>query len=164
MTERGRYQTKQKEAIAAFFQARPEACLSADAVYAALGNGVGMTTVYRAVARLCEEGFLRRYVPQTVGEPALYQYNPCGEKHMHIRCVDCGTLSHLRCDEVHAFTSHLLERHGFVLDECQTVLYGRCAACETARRAAPADSASPAECCAACAAQGGVQAAAEDRH
>lgn len=133
MSERGRYQTKQKEAIAAFFQDRQDACLSAEAVYAALGSDVGMTTVYRAVARLCEEGYLRRYAPQTAGEPALYQYNPCSEKHMHIRCVDCGTLAHLHCDEVHAFTSHLLERHGFVLDECKTVLYGRCAACEGAR-------------------------------
>lgn len=161
MTERGRYQTKQKEAIAAFFLDRPEACLSAEAVYAALGNGVGMTTVYRAVSRLCEEGYLRRYAPQTAGEPALYQYNPCSEKHMHIRCVECGTLAHLRCDEVHAFASHLLERHGFVLDECQTVLYGLCAACEAARRTADAAGAAPDGTCAACSAQHGAKHPAE---
>ena len=134
MAERGKYQTKQKEVIAEYFQANPDACLTAEAVYSALGADVGMTTVYRAVSRLCEEGFLRRYAPKGAGEAALYQLNPCSECHMHIRCVDCGALSHLHCEVVRGFSSHLLEHHGFVLDECQTILYGRCARCEQARK------------------------------
>lgn len=133
MAIRGKYQTKQKETIAAYFQERPDACLTAEAVYAALGMDVGMTTVYRAVARLCDEGFLRRYAPQTIGEAALYQLNPCKGGHMHIRCVDCGTLAHLHCDVVRDFAGHLLGHHGFVLDEGQTVLYGRCQNCQAKR-------------------------------
>ena len=133
MAIRGKYQTKQKETIAAYFQERPDACLTAEAVYAALGMDVGMTTVYRAVARLCDEGFLRRYAPQTIGEAALYQLNPCKGGHMHIRCVDCGTLAHLHCDVVRDFAGHLLDHHGFVLDEGQTVLYGRCHQCQAKR-------------------------------
>ena len=134
MSLRGKYQTKQKEVIAEYFRQRPELCLSADAVYSALGSEVGMTTVYRAVSRLCDEGFLRRFAPQGVGEAALYQLNRCQDHHMHIRCIDCGTLSHLHCEVVNEFMSHLLEHHGFVLDECQTVLYGRCAACAAAQK------------------------------
>lgn len=135
MAERGKYQTKQKEVIADYFRERPEACLTAEEVYTALGADVGMTTVYRAVARLCDEGFLRRYAPQTTGDASLYQFNPCQDTHLHIRCVDCGKLAHLHCDVVHNFTAHLLGHHGFVLDECQTILYGRCENCEAKRTA-----------------------------
>jgi Fur family ferric uptake transcriptional regulator len=137
MGERGRYQTRQKEIIADFFSARPDQCLTADAVYSALDADVGMTTVYRAVARLCEEGFLRRFAPRAPGDAALYQLNRCAEHHMHIRCVDCGVLAHLQCGEVEVFSRHLLLQHGFVLDECSTVLYGRCEQCEAARCAPP---------------------------
>ena len=89
--------------------------------------------VYRAVARLCSEGLLRKYAAPGAGEAALYQFNPCGECHLHIRCLDCGTLTHLRCDVATDFTNHLRGRHGFVLDEGQTVLYGRCEQCEAKR-------------------------------
>ncbi len=77
MAARGTYQTKQKEVIADYFRANPETCVTAEEVYAALGAQVGMTTVYRAVARLCEEEVLRKYTPQSAGEAALYQFNPC---------------------------------------------------------------------------------------
>ncbi len=134
MAARGAYQTKQKEVIADYFRAHSDACVTAEEVYAALGADVGITTVYRAVARLCEEGALRRYTPQNAGGAALYQLNPCKESHLHIRCMDCGTLEHLRCDVVHDFTKHLLGKHGFVLDEGQTVLYGLCKQCEAKRK------------------------------
>ena len=135
MAERGKYQTKQQEAITAYFRQSPEQCVTVETLYAQLGAKIGMTTMYRAVARLCEEGVLRKYAPQSTGEAALYQYNPCRESHLHIRCVDCGRLVHLHCEEVHEFGQHLLEHHGFVLDEGQTILYGRCETCEKRRRA-----------------------------
>lgn len=134
MSARGQYQTKQKEVIAEYFRQHPGLCMTAESVYQTLGEQVGMTTVYRAVARLTEEGFLRRYTPQSTGVAALYQLNPCQENHLHIRCVDCGKLAHLHCDVTHAFTEHLLGQHGFVLDESQTVLYGRCEGCEAKRK------------------------------
>ena len=133
MAERGQYQTKQKEVIAAYFRGKPDACTTAEDVYAALGADVGMTTVYRAVARLCDEGYLRRYVPQNVGDAAMYQLNPCRESHLHIRCMDCGEIAHLHCDVTKQFTQHLLGQHGFVLDEGLTILYGRCKRCEAKR-------------------------------
>lgn len=136
MTERGKYQTKQKEMVAEYFANRPDACVTAEDVYTALGAGVGMTTVYRAVSRLCDEGFLRRYAPQVAGDASLYQLNPCQESHLHIRCVDCGKLAHLHCEVVHDFTRHLLGNHGFVLDEGQTILYGHCEECEKRARKA----------------------------
>jgi Fur family transcriptional regulator, ferric uptake regulator len=133
MATRGAYQTKQKEVIADYFRAHPEDCVTAEAVYAALDARVGMTTVYRAVTRLCSEGVLRKYAGQSAGEAAMYQYSPCRESHLHIRCLDCGALAHLRCDVIGDFTQHLRGQHGFELDEGQTVLYGHCEQCAAKR-------------------------------
>ncbi|MDD3335599.1 MAG: transcriptional repressor [Eubacteriales bacterium] len=134
---RGAYQTKQQDAVAALFNRRGEECLTAEEAYQALsarGLEIGKTTVYRAIARLCEEGALRRYAPQDSGDAARYQLNPCRESHLHIRCVQCGALAHLHCEEAEAFKKHLTLHHGFELDEGQTVLSGLCEQCASKKR------------------------------
>ena len=136
MSNRGNYQTRQQEAVAELFAKRPEDCLTAEEAYAALaeqGMDVGKTTVYRAISRLCAAYVLRRYAPHDSGEAARFQHNPCKQSHLHIRCVHCGALEHLHCDEVEAFAAHLNRHHGFTLDEGQTILYGCCEACRAAQ-------------------------------
>lgn len=135
MSQRGSYQTKQQEAVETLYRERGDECLTAEQAYSALcqrGMDVGKTTVYRAITRLCATGALRRYAPSERGEAASYQHNPCAESHLHIRCVRCGALEHLHCDEVEAFAEHLGRHHGFTLDEGQTILYGCCKACQAA--------------------------------
>lgn len=134
MSQRGNYQTKQQEAIEALFSSRSQECLTADEAHRALlesGLDIGKTTVYRTITRLCQTGRLRRYISHDSGGAALYQYAPCQESHLHIRCTQCGALAHLHCEEVEAFSLHLTHHHGFTLDEGQTVLYGLCEACRT---------------------------------
>ena len=133
MATRGAYQTKQREAVIRLFRQRPESCLTAQEAYEALegqGAAIGKTTVYRVITRLWEDGALRRYAPHERGEAARFQLNPCKESHLHLRCVECGAMSHLRCEEAEAFREHLTKRHGFCLDEGQTLLYGRCQSCQ----------------------------------
>ena len=133
MPQRGAYQTKQQEAIETLFSDHPESCLTAEEAYHALreqGLEIGKTTVYRAITRLCQSGHLRRYAPHDSGQAAWFQYNPCQESHMHIRCIHCGALAHLHCREVEAFSRHLSLHHSFVLDESQTILYGCCERCQ----------------------------------
>jgi len=130
--QRGNYQTRQQEAVAALFERRAEACLTADETYRLLldaGMDVGKTTVYRTITRLCEAGVLRRYAPELPGEAAQYQFNPCLESHLHIRCVQCGALEHLHCGDVEHFAKHIQAHHGFVLDEARTMLCGLCNDC-----------------------------------
>ena len=132
---RGNYQTKQQDAVEKLFLSVGETCLTAEEVYHQLtekGLDIGQTTVYRVITRLCREGRLRKYASHERGTAAHYQYNPCAQSHLHIRCVECGALEHLHCDEVEAFSSHLTNHHGFTLDEAQTILYGRCQACRAA--------------------------------
>ena len=137
IARRGAYQSRRQEAVAALFEQRPEECLTAEECWQALaqtGQDMGKTTVYRAVTRLCERGMLRRYAAHESGEAARYQFNPCRESHLHIRCVDCGALEHLHCEEVEALSEHLSLRHGFTLDEGQTILYGLCDKCRGEKR------------------------------
>lgn len=141
MASRGSYQTRRQEAVAALFEARPDECLTAEEAYEALTAGgmvVGKTTVYRAIARLCDAGALRRYAAHDQREAASYQHNPCREGHLHIRCIRCGALGHLSCGEAEAFAAHLEAEHGFVLDAGQTLLYGCCAACRGEEALPPA--------------------------
>lgn len=133
MTHRGAYQTRQQEAVEELFAATPESCMTAEEAYFALherGSDIGKTTVYRTITRLCQAGRLRRYVPHESGQAATFQFNPCQESHLHIRCVHCGALAHLHCEEVQAFSHHLTHHHGFTLDEGQTILYGCCQNCQ----------------------------------
>ena len=130
---RGTYQTRQQEAVESLFASHEEDCLSVDDAYRLLmeqGSDIGKTTVYRVITRLCQAGRLRRYAPHERGEAAHYQYNPCRESHLHIRCITCGALAHLHCEEVESFASHLTRHHGFTLDEGQTILYGCCENCQ----------------------------------
>ena len=132
MSQRGTYQTRQQEAIEALFSAREQDCLTAEEVHQALmesGMDIGKTTVYRAITRLCQTGRLRKYIAHDSGGAARFQYNPCRESHLHIRCIQCGALAHLHCDEVESFSRHLTHHHGFTLDEGQTILYGFCENC-----------------------------------
>jgi len=134
MSQRGSYQTRQQEAIEGLFARRTNECMTAEEAHQALianGLDIGKTTVYRAIARLCQTGRLRKYAAPSSGEAARFQYNPCQESHLHIRCVHCGALAHLHCEEVEAFTQHLSCHHGFTLDEGQTILYGCCESCQT---------------------------------
>ena len=132
MSQRGNYQTRQQEAVEALFAKRAEDCLSVEEAHQALsdsGFDIGKTTVYRVISRLCQSGRLRKYAAHASGESARFQFNPCQESHLHIRCVHCGALAHLHCEEVEAFSRHLSSHHGFTLDEGQTILYGCCQAC-----------------------------------
>lgn len=130
--QRGSYQTRQQEAVTGLFENRQAQCLTADEAYRLLvesGMDVGKTTVYRAITKLCDQGILRRYAPQSSSDAARYQYNPCRESHLHIRCSSCGAMEHLHCGDVEAFAAHIRAHHGFVLDEGRTMLCGLCESC-----------------------------------
>lgn len=130
--ERKYYQTKQQEAVLVLFQEERDGCFTVEEAHQRLneaGMDIGKTTVYRAITRLWEKGVLRRYAPQESADASRYQLNACADNHLHVRCIVCGELAHLDCEEVSEFCKHITRHHGFALDESQTVLYGRCQNC-----------------------------------
>jgi Fur family ferric uptake transcriptional regulator len=85
--------------------------------------GLGIATVYRSLKALVGAG---RIVPvQIAGEPTRYE--AVGKKHHHhFRCRCCQQVY-----EIEGCPGHMemLVPTGFVLEDHEVVLYGRCATC-----------------------------------
>ncbi len=76
-------------------------------------------------------------IRETGGSPACFEYTeedahvgvgPC----YHCKCVQCGKLIHLHCEEIRELQTHLLEHHGFRMSTVRTVFYGLCETCDRA--------------------------------
>ena len=95
------------------------------------GNYVGVSTVYRQLDKLVESGKVRKYIVED-GKSACYEYvgesGDC-QRHYHLKCSGCGRLLHVECEYLDKIEAHILEHHGFVLNNEKTVLYGMCEDC-----------------------------------
>lgn len=134
MSERKPYSTRQRNAVLACFESQPQRVMTAQEVYEQLkeqGFGVGRTTVYRTVAKLCEEGALM--APADLHAPAKaptrYQHRGDSRQHISVRCSMCGLVAALHCDAVNEFERHLFQDHGFLLQEAECLLPGLCGSC-----------------------------------
>ena len=130
------YNTRQKSAIIKCVEGMNGEHFTVDSVCRRLSKKVdvvGRTTVYRCLEKLNEEGILRKY-STIAGESACYQY--VGEKqhcheHFHLKCEKCGSLIHMKCEELEGIAKHIKDHHGFSLDPLKTVIYGTCEGCAT---------------------------------
>lgn len=125
------YQTEQKKRLLAYLSAHQDRAFSLEELTPPMvACGVGKSTVYRLIARLVDEGRVRRYLREG-RRGYTYQYfaeNDC-RTHLHLRCTDCGRVVHLEKAVSAAVKEALKSRAGFVLDDEKTMLSGRCAAC-----------------------------------
>lgn len=129
------YKTKQKTRIMEVLMAHEGRHMTASEVYEELrasGEKIGLTTVYRSLDRLVESGSVRKYtIPDS--KSACFEYTrdgsdvPAGE--YHCKCLGCGKLIHIHCDQVADLEKHMSEEHGFSIDPGRTVFYGLCSAC-----------------------------------
>ena len=142
--------TAARRQLVELFSARPDRHFTAEQVCALLcdteeriaqsdgsrrGEFIGKSTVYRQLARLCEEGLLRRFEDTDTGGTAVhvYQYaaNAGCDSHLHLKCSACGRVVHLECDEMTSLLAHIRAAHGFSVDQGGSILYGRCDRCQT---------------------------------
>ena len=133
---RGDYKTRAYFLIKDVLLAREGTHLRADEIYDILkeqGELIGLTTVYRQLARLADEGFALK--TSTEGQGSFYSLFGAGcAEHYHLVCTECGALSHLSCDHVEAFIHHISTHHGFTVTPLKTTLYGLCAECKRAKK------------------------------
>ena len=129
--ERGDYKTRAYFLIKEALLASGGEHLRADDIYTVLhakGEHIGLTTVYRQLSRLCDEGFARKIATEGQGSCFTLQGARCSE-HYHLVCTECGALSHLSCEHVEALIHHIKAHHGFSVSPAKTTLYGLCAVC-----------------------------------
>ena len=143
------YRTAARRQLVELFSARPDRHFTAEQVCALLcdteeriaqgdrkrgGEFIGKSTVYRQLARLCEEGLLRRFEDTDTGGAAVhvYQYvtgEDC-DAHFHLKCTACGRVVHLECDHMSTLLAHIRAEHGFSVDQGSSILYGLCDRCQ----------------------------------
>lgn len=134
MTNR-KYKTKGKDRILLYLKDNPNTHITAEEIYNYLkagGEKIGLTTIYRQLENLVKEGMAIKYVNGR-NIPACFQYVKEGEERRlniyHMKCENCGKLTHLSCDQVDKIINHISEEHGFVIDAKRTVFYGLCPNC-----------------------------------
>lgn len=132
--KKNNYNTKQKELLLNYLRECEENHITVQEISAYLtnnGNPMGISTIYRQLDRLVEQGIVRKYILDG-RSGACYQYineeKTCNS-HFHLKCVNCGTLFHVDCSFLSEIDSHIMEHHRFAIDNSKTVFYGVCESC-----------------------------------
>ena len=136
------YNTKTRQLILGYLRDNREHAVSAANILSHLeasGCNASVTTVYRYVEKLADEGRVMKYVASK-GEKAVFQYVGDGahcREHLHLKCVQCGQIYHLDCGFMDEVRAHLEASHGFSLQCEGSILYGICSRCRTTGGEAP---------------------------
>lgn len=128
------YNTQQKKYLLDFLASHSGSAFSADEIVTALENsGIdapGRSTVYRLINKLCEDGTVKRFVPDGA-KRFLYQIAG-GEEchhHLHLKCTECGRLLHMPDDRTDDVLKMVFGDCDFSVDREQTTLFGCCGEC-----------------------------------
>lgn len=132
MKKKGSYRTRQQEEILLYLQQNPDKHLNVSQIVTHLkskGSSIGVTTVYRQLEKLVDQGVLQKYA--TDGGPACFQYlDGClNHPHFHMKCLECGHLLHMECAELDDICRHMRSAHNFELNSMKTTFYGLCEDC-----------------------------------
>ena len=134
--------TRQRAAVVAVFDAL-DGFHSAQEVHArmrAAGDSIGLSTVYRAVQALVDDGELDSI--RTDNGEAVYRR--CSTTHHHhLVCRSCGRTVEVEGPTVERWTDRIAGEHGFVDVRHTLEIFGTCAACHAIADAAKPASAEP---------------------
>ena len=134
MEKISKYNTKQRQNILNYLKENVQKHITAEEIiehFKKQENPISKSTVYRYLDNLVSENIIRKYISQERA-CACFQYIENQEscnKHYHMKCIKCGALFHLDCEEISKLEEHIFKNHNFKLDICKTVLYGICKEC-----------------------------------
>lgn len=137
MAQKAQYKTKQMKEIISYLESVRGSHVTVNDIcdhFKKEEITIGMATVYRHMERMVKQGVVVKYVIEGT-DSACFEY--IGEQQAegrqptfyHCKCETCGTLIHLKCDEVKYLGQHMLEHHDFEIDSLRTVFYGICGEC-----------------------------------
>jgi Fur family ferric uptake transcriptional regulator len=126
--------TRQGAAIVGALRASPS-FRSAQDIHAELraaGQQIGLTTVYRHLQRLADDGALD-VLRQPEGD-VMYRYCRSDEHHHHIVCRECGRSAETDCPELSGWADRLAASLGYSDVSHAVEVFGVCPACRAGRR------------------------------
>lgn len=129
------YQTEQKKLLIDFLLKHSEKSFTIVEIAEGLSREAaevapGLSTVYRLIPKLVEEGLVKRF-PGNQKRRFLYQIvggEHCAV-HFHMKCTGCGKLLHMNNNLSQLLLENILNASRFRVDQGQTVLFGRCGEC-----------------------------------
>ncbi len=129
------YQTVQRKNLIDFLTLNSEKAFTVEELEKEMGKTMGMfvpgrSTLYRLIRQLSDDGIVKRLVKGN-SRKFIYQI-AAGEhcaQHLHLKCVRCGRLLHMGCDESAKILREVLRKNSFLVDRQQTVLMGNCEDC-----------------------------------
>jgi len=125
---RAEYATKQRRAVYDFFLNHKDGCYTAKEITESGETGASAATIYRILAYLTEKGTLDKYTDEN--GVTFYRLNSCtSSEHFHLKCVECGKLIHMNCEQMVDVVRHIEREHGFIVNSGITTLYGLCREC-----------------------------------
>ena len=108
--------------------------VSAQSLHAMLrdeNTGIGLATVYRALAGLAAQGHADSL--QSPEGEALYRACSTSGHHHHLICRSCGKTVEIEASDVEQWARRTAESHGFSEAEHVVDIFGLCEDCGTAR-------------------------------
>jgi Fur family ferric uptake transcriptional regulator len=94
----------------------------------AAGDGIGLTTVYRHLQLLADDGAVD--VLQLDGGEVAYRRCASGHHHHHLVCRRCGRSVEVECPDVGAWAQSVAKDAGFSDPSHRVEVFGLCAACQ----------------------------------
>ena len=137
MNNKSQYKTKQRAEITAYLMSMSGEHVTVNDVcrhFEEMGKAIGVTTVYRQLDKMVEEGLVNKYTLDSKSS-ACYEYvdvehhSHSLKKCYHCKCDKCGKVIHLHCSEIEELNRHIEDEHGFVINFKRTVFYGLCDEC-----------------------------------
>lgn len=121
------YNTKQKDVLLKFIKKQKHEFTIND-IYGGLDKQVGLTTIYRFIDKLIEDGFVSKFINNNI---TYYQYfEKCNEEnHFYLKCNNCGKTTHVDCDCINELSEHITKNHKFLLDREKVIINGLCDKC-----------------------------------
>jgi len=128
------YQTRPLRLLTEYLNAHPEQSFTVDQLAKNLletygRQAPGKSTLYRLLPRLERDQTVKRFEKEG-SHRSYYQLVSCTHNHLHLKCTGCGKLIHMREQISEQLLQDVLSDAGFVVDQHQTVLFGKCAGCK----------------------------------
>ena len=128
MERNSNYKTKQKDIILDKIKSIKEE-FTVKELYSKLNEEIGLTTIYRFIDKLVEDGTVTKIVHSD--NSIYYQYlEECNhDNHFFLKCKECGIMIHIDCDCIDDLSHHIKDEHKFKLDKEHIIINGTCNKC-----------------------------------
>lgn len=123
-----KYNTKQRDILLNIIKKQKHE-FTIKYIYNFVKEDVGMTTIYRFVDKLVNDGKISKYIGKD--NITYYQYlEDCNmENHFYLKCNSCGNILHVDCDCIMDLSNHILKKHKFNLIREKIIINGFCDKC-----------------------------------